>query len=57
MKIGSLVRVVASHKSAGESGVIIECSGESANVYWDVSDKTYWIEIKYLEVMHEVSSK
>ena len=57
MKTGSLVRVIASHKSAGENGVVIECSGKSANVYWNQSDKTYWIEMKYLEVIHEVSSK
>ena len=57
MKIGSLVRVIASHKSAGENGVVVECSGKSANVYWNQSDKTYWIEMKYLEVIHEVSSK
>ncbi len=53
MKVGDLVRVVKRHKSAGDLGVIIACSDSTVNVYWDVSDSTYWIEKKFLEILHE----
>ena len=53
MKVGDLVRVVKTHTSAGDTGVIVNCLDESVNVYWDVSDATYWIDKKYLELLHE----
>ncbi len=53
MKIGDLVRVVESHVSAGDSGVVVECICNAVNVYWAAADATYWIEKIYLEVIHE----
>tara|TARA_B100002019_G_scaffold292870_1_gene317549 strand:- start:9959 stop:10123 length:165 start_codon:yes stop_codon:yes gene_type:complete len=53
MKIGDLVRVVESHISAGDSGVVVECTNKAVNVYWAAADATYWIEKIYLEVIHE----
>lgn len=53
MKVGDLVKVVSTHISAGDSGVIVECTKNSVNVYWAAADATYWIEKIYLEVMHE----
>ena len=55
MKVGDLVRVVKTHKSAGDLGVIVDCSDNTVNVYWNVSDATYWIEKKFLEILHESS--
>lgn len=53
MKIGDLVRVIKTHTSAGDSGVIVECTDISVNVYWAASDATYWMKKIYLEIIHE----
>ena len=52
MKKADLVRVKEGHKSAGETGVIVEVSKGMANVYWH-SGKVYWIDSKLLEVLNE----
>ena len=52
MKPGDLVIVGKAYPSAGDTGVIVEILEGHANVYWS-SDKIYWIEIQWLEVIHE----
>ena len=52
MKTGDLVVVKEGHKSAGDTGVIVELDVDYANVYWS-SGTIYWIEIQWLEVLHE----
>ena len=53
MKVGTLVKVNEQHTSKGDTGVIMKKAGNYVHVYWDKSDLTYWIEVDYLEVMHE----
>ena len=53
MKVGDLVVVKEGHKSAGDTGVIVEITRGHANVYWRESDRVYWIEQNCLEVIHE----
>lgn len=53
MHVGDLVIVKEGQKSAGDTGVIVEVSGDYVNVYWRDSDKTYWIEAFKLRVDHE----
>ena len=52
MKTGDLVIVGEDYPSAGDTGVIVEISKGHANVYWS-SGTIYWIEVQWLEVMHE----
>ena len=52
MKEGDLVIVGEDYPSAGDTGVIVEISKGHANVYWS-SGTVYWIEVQWLEVMHE----
>ncbi len=53
MKVGDLVVVKEGHKSAGDTGVIVEITKGQANVYWREADKTYWIKENYLEAIYE----
>ena len=53
MKVGTIVKVNERHRSAGETGVILEQLGDKTNVYWKDSDLTYWIETRYLDVVYE----
>ena len=52
MKAGDLVIVGEDYPSAGDTGVIVEISKGYANVYWS-GGTIYWIEVQWLEVMHE----
>ena len=53
MKVGDIVKVCESRPSAGNTGVILKMTSATAYVYWDESDVCYWIEKKYLVMLHK----